>query len=679
MIEQVFYSTRPKVLIVDDRRENIYALERTLETLHVDIYSALTGNEALVLLLHHHFAVALLDVQMPEMDGFELATLMRGNSATRQIPIIFITAISKEPRHVFRGYESGAVDYLFKPVEAEILLSKVRVFCQIAEQQQELALEVERRRTIEVENIALIEELQDTLAEREAANQQLELARDRLTIILDSMQAGVMVMDDETHVIAEANPTLASMLGLPREALIGRHCCEFLCPKKRGDCEHCEFEHMEESSEGTLRDADGNEISVLRAAVSLLLGDKKHYVANFLDITELKRLEKEMFQAQKLEGLGVLAGGIAHDFNNLLMGILGNVELALMETPAQSKSQRYLERTHTCAMRAADLTRLMLAYSGRGNFEVIPLNLSTLVEEMVRLLEVAVSKSVRLVCRLEREIPAVEADATQLRQVVMNLITNASEAIGERDGQVTLTTGVVELDERAAIRIHAMPPLTCGAWVYISVADTGHGMTPETLDRIFDPFFTTKFTGRGLGLSALQGIIRGHGGAIEVRSTFGQGSEFRVFLPRSDKAVLEPREQKHRIGDWRGTGTILVVDDEESVRQLTRSALERFGYTVLTAENGQNGLAVFEAHARDIACVLLDLTMPVMNGIETYRQIRKLRDDICVILCSGFTEEDAARQFSESGLAGFLQKPYRLRTLREKLEALTPVLPYQSA
>lgn len=659
-----------RILVVDDRPENLYAMKMLLKDLDAQTYTADSGMDALALMLHHDFAVVLLDVQMPEMDGFELASLMRSNYKTRNIPIIFLTALSREVKHIFKGYESGAVDYILKPFEPEILLSKVRIFCRLYRQQKELILEVERRRKTEEENLLLIAEIQDALAEREASNVALAQTKSRLSLIMESMQAAVLVVDAQSHVITEVNPTMANMLKLSCENIIGEICCTFLCPVHQTHCPACNLAHMEQSTEGVLHDANGRDVYVLRTAVSVMIGDRPHYVANFIDISELKRLQQEMLQAQKLEGLGVLAGGIAHDFNNLLMGILGYAELALLECDAGTKLRRDVERIQTSAQRAAELTKLMLAYSGRGSFDVHPQDLSKLVEEMTSLLEVAASKNVTLIRNFATDIPAVVADATQLRQIVMNLITNASEAIGERAGKVTISTGVVMCDEEYFHRAAPSPRLNPGVYVYLDVEDNGCGMSRETLDRIFDPFFTTKFTGRGLGLSAMQGIVRGHGGGIVVTSELGQGTTFRVLLPPSDKPAVAPSDRRIRMGDWKGSGTILIVDDEENVREPTKFMLSRFGFTVLTAEDGLQALEIFRNRSLEINCVLLDMTMPRLSGLETFRMMREIRNDIPVVLTSGFSAEDAFQKFQEPGLAGFLQKPYRLKELRSRLEEI---------
>jgi len=393
------------------------------------------------------------------------------------------------------------------------------------------------------------------------------------------------------------------------------------------------------------------------------------------DITNRVRAEEERREfetrfrhAQKLESLGVLAGGIAHDFNNLLMAILGNADLALMAVSLPAPARRSIEEIKKAAIRASGLTNQMLAYSGKGQLVVKPLDLNRLVEDMGNLLKVSISKKVQLRYDLHPELPAVEVDASQINQVVMNLITNAAEAVGDQTGRVTLRTYLIEADRQILDRTYLREPLPAGPYVCLEVTDTGCGMSEATQARIFDPFFTTKFTGRGLGLAAVLGIVRGHGGAIEVSSEVDKGSSFRIFLPVSDRPTEQATPPDSAdLDTWRGHGTILVVDDEESVRQVASSMLSRLGFSVLTAADGIDGVETFRARANEIDLVILDMTMPRLDGPDTLRELRRIRPDVAVLLCSGYTEQIAAEQLSEAGVAGFLQKPFLLDRLASKL------------
>ena len=318
-------------------------------------------------------------------------------------------------------------------------------------------------------------------------------------------------------------------------------------------------------------------------------------IRNAQALADLRQSEEQMRNAQKLESLGVLAGGIAHDFNNLLVGVLGNASLALSELPADSPARQFVQDVETSAQRAAELTRQMLAYSGRGKFVVEPVNLSQVVQEMTQLLRRVISKQARLSLHLRDDMPPIVADATQLRQVVMNLITNASDALLGESGLVTVRTGTVHADARMLAGTYLNEELPAGKYVYLEVTDSGVGMDAATRARIFEPFFTTKFTGRGLGLAAVLGIVRGHKGAIDVTSEPGCGTTFRVLFPASAALAEKPVTRNIPAAEWKGSGLALVVDDEEAVRVVARHVLERSGFTVVEAATGEEALATISA------------------------------------------------------------------------------------
>ena len=374
---------------------------------------------------------------------------------------------------------------------------------------------------------------------------------------------------------------------------------------------------------------------------------------------ERLRLEGSFQQAQKLESLGLMAGGIAHDFNNLLTGVLGNARLASENLPDDSSAQPSLARVERAALRAADLCGKMLAYAGMGSFETEPVDLRELAEEMGDLLRATISPKVALENEFAAELPRVEADATQLRQVVMNLITNASEAIGVEPGIVRIRVGVRVCSREVLERTHLGSGLPEGRYVFIEVADNGCGMGEEVQRRIFEPFFSTKFMGRGLGLAAVLGIIRAHGGTLDVQSIPGQGSRLTVLLPPAEEVPERPGIQPPPAETvWRGCGTVLLVDDESVAREVGREFLERAGLRVQTAEDGMAAVELLQRHLGEIECVLLDLTMPGMDGVETHDQLRRVDPELPVILCSGYPERSAVERFAGRGLAGFLEKPY---------------------
>lgn len=395
-------------------------------------------------------------------------------------------------------------------------------------------------------------------------------------------------------------------------------------------------------------------------------------VVVFLDISEQKKaendqkhLEAQMQHAQKLESLGVLAGGIAHDFNNLLCAILGGADLALNILPADHIARDSLAMVHDTAQRATELCQQMLAYSGKGKFQAGPLDMSDLIRGMERLLKVSVTKKTSLHFVTPEHLPYIEADATQIRQIILNLVVNASEALGDRGGMVAVRTGVTECDEDYLLSAYLDNQMTPGRYVFVEVSDTGRGMDKTTRSRLFDPFYTTKQTGRGLGLAAVLGIVRGHSGSIKVYSEPDQGSSFKVLFPVSNKKkvhVPAPVVADHHLGEEL---TVLLVDDEPSVRQVGKLMLERLGCRVLTAVDGKDGLDVYMQNEKEIQLIILDMTMPRMNGEETFRELRRMNPLVRVILTSGYNAQDATSHFAGKGLSGFMQKPFQLKTMRQ--------------
>lgn len=376
---------------------------------------------------------------------------------------------------------------------------------------------------------------------------------------------------------------------------------------------------------------------------------------------ELRRreLELQMLHAQKLESLGLLAGGVAHDFNNLLTAILGNAELARLEL-SQHSACDHVDNIISAAARAADLSAQLLAYSGGAPLMSGPVCLNAVVEDMLRLTTVSVSKLARVSRQLDSELPPVEGDASQLRQVVMNLLTNASEALGSRAGDLIVRTGIVDVGCVDLHDYHLGDERDPGRFAFLDVDDTGCGMDAATQQKLFDPFFTTKFTGRGLGLAALLGIVRGHGGAVRVRSVVDAGTQVRVLLPLSTRAALPAQPSARPTVDRAERGTALVVDDEPAVRTILTHILKQMGFAVLGAADGGEAVRIYADRAADIDIVFLDLTMPVMSGEEAFPRILDLDPSACVVLCSGYSEVKAHARFSERAPEAFLEKPFRI-------------------
>ncbi len=397
-----------------------------------------------------------------------------------------------------------------------------------------------------------------------------------------------------------------------------------------------------------------------------------------IDITAQKNaeaarldLERKLLEGQKLESLGLLAGGIAHDFNNLLSSILGNASMARLSLNADSGVDGQLRAIESASLRAAELCRQMLAYAGKGRFVVEPTDLSMLVEDLLPLLKISIAHQASLTLKLARTVPPVQADATQLRQIVMNLVLNAADAVADRAGEIVLSTGHQRVDRATLAGCVAGADLPEGEYVFLEVRDNGAGMTPEVQAKIFDPFFTTKFAGRGLGLAAVLGIVRGHRGALRVDSSPGQGAAFRLFLPPqlATSPALRSTEIESRAGTKR-TGSVLVVDDEDQVRAVIEAMLKVCGFNAIGVADGESALTRFRGEPDRFDIVVLDLLMPGLTGEQTFRALRAIKPDLRILIVSGYSEGDILGRLGGGGRVAFLAKPFTRATLERRLQEL---------
>ena len=512
------------------------------------------------------------------------------------------------------------------------------------------------------------------ISEQRRVEEALASSDRKLRALLDSASQGVVAVDDRGRIVL-VNAKTEEMFGYRREELLGQ-CMDVILPERHrathGEALRHYFAHPYARAMGSGMDFRGRSKSGDEFPLEISLscidqGGSRLALALITDITERQKAEERLRQAQKMESLGILAGGVAHDFNNLLVGVIGNASLAQEMLPPDHPVAGLLDGVLKTGEQAAHLTRQMLAYSGKGHFVVEKLDLSALIPEMSALARSSIARKIALTLDLDAGLPAIAADRGQIQQVFMNLARNAAEAIGNHDGTISVRTRGQAVDD-AYRRLHMeAAALRVGRYVCLEVRDTGCGMDEPTKARIFDPFFSTKFTGRGLGLAAVAGIVRGHKGAILVESAPGEGSRFTVLFPASEQVVEKPVEVRAGAAAP-GSGVVLVVDDEPAVREMAKRSLELQGYTVLQAGSALAAIDVLKRHAGEIALVVLDLSMPDMSGAEALPELRKIRPELSVVVSSGYSEAETMTLFEGQHVAGFLQKPYTSNELAGKVK-----------
>ncbi|MEA3208728.1 MAG: two-component system, cell cycle sensor histidine kinase and response regulator CckA [Chthoniobacter sp.] len=644
--------TKVNILIVEDEALVAADLGDRLREMGYTVAAELSsGEETLERIASLQPDLILMDIVLDgEMDGIEAARQVRSRWDT---PVVFLTAHA-DNNTLRRARVAEPFGYVIKPFA-----------------------EAELHATVEM---ALY---------KHKADSQLRKMEQWLATTLRSIGDGVLTTDEQARVTF-LNPMAERLTGWKLMDAAGRNSDEVLRlvhrqtgepiadPARRAIAGGAAVTMPPETA---LRTRSGLEIPIDDSAAPIRDEDGRvrGAVVVFHDCSEQTRLEEErrhleekMREAQKLESLGLMAGGIAHDFNNLLTGIMGNAALCRMKLHRTNPLHENLQKIQTTGQRAADLCKQMLAYAGKGKTAHAAVEMSALVGETVRLVNLSVSKKVAVKLDLASGQPPVEGDPTQLQQVVMNLVINASEAIGEHPGEIRITTGIKKMERWEFASAVLSPELPEGDYLFVQVRDTGDGMAPETLSKIFDPFFTTKFTGRGLGLAATLGIVRAHHGALFVESAPGKGSTFRLLLPAPVREWKEipaapPEAEPARL---RGSGKVLLVDDEEDVRSVTREMLELSGFEVVEACNGREALQACTERAEPFRLVLMDVTMPDMNGVEAFDELHRLYPRLPVLLMSGYSEQEAALRFGDASGSDFLQKPFLPSQLEKKLHRL---------
>jgi signal transduction histidine kinase len=561
--------------------------------------------------------------------------------------------------------------------EAEALSRLLERAEQAERELEQAGRELERRvaeRTAELS--AANDRLSRTAAEREQAEGALRASEEAFRSFMSRFPGLAYIKEADTTVVF-ASEGFRTYLGLAPEAMVGKpnSACfpePFASQLTRDDLRVLTSglpESISEEFEG--RSWITRKFVIPRADGAPRLGGLT------LDVTESRRgeeerrrLERQMEQLQRTESLGVLAGGIAHDFNNLLATILANTGILRAEGLAGDESAACLADVEVAARTAAGLCQRLLAYAGRAPSSSELLDLNELVRDLVQLLRSSISRKLALDLSLVDGLPLLRGDPSQLRQVVMNLVINAAEAMGEGDGTVAVATGTLEAEEGRLQGALLGQELPAGDYLFLEVADSGCGMDAETQRRIFEPFYTSKFAGRGLGLSAVLGIVRQLGGAIELESAPGQGTRFRVLLPPAGGAAAPVVRAPGEAGRWAGDGLVLVVDDEPAVRRAAGRLLARLGFQMLEAAGGAEGIEIFTSRAPQVRAVLLDLTMPHLDGVETFRRLREVDPGVRVVVASGFAEAEVRLRFGAEQPDAIVQKPYDLEVLRGQLRSV---------
>jgi signal transduction histidine kinase len=655
-------AVRARILIVDDDERNAFAASQALEDLGCELVVVRSGEEALKRLLIDEFAVILLDLHMPGMDGYETAELIRARRRTRDVPIVFLTAVFRDEAHLFQAYSAGAVDVVFKPVDPFILRSKVAVLVDLHLKTVEVRRQAEDAQRLLAEN-------QRFLAEKEQAERELRRSQERQEAILKSLPIVIVSRRTEPPFVPLfVSDSVRGLTGFEPERFLDEpgFGLDRVHPEDRDDVVRALTGAAETgayAAEYRWMCADGAYRWFLDQGV-LASGEdgEPELFSTLLDATDRRMLEQQLAQARKMEAVGQLTGGVAHDFNNLLTVILGNVDFLSRRGQNDAKSARQLEAVRHAAERGRSLTRQLLAFSRRQHLSPRTLDLAQVLQDFGLLVKQAVGESISIVTEMGDGPLNTHVDPTQLETALLNLAVNARDAMPD-GGQLIIRAARSEAPEGLS------PRDAEGDWLCLEVADTGMGMAPELVERIFEPFFTTKEVGKGsgLGLSQVYGFVRQSGGHVRVSSRTGQGSSFRLYLPATDAPAEVRSTAIPALDDLRGAERVLVVEDDPQVLAMTMEMLQNLGYDVTTAPDATTALAILH-QGEPVDLILSDVVMPGgVNGVELARAAQSMRSGMLVLLTSGYVGESARLRESEFPL---IDKPFDPAQLAAKLREL---------
>ncbi len=661
-----------KILVVDDEPDVLFCTSRILKQAGYIVLEAKTGEEAIQSAREHRPDLVLLDVALPDIDGFEVCRILKSNERTSGINIIFITGKRVTTDEKSLGLEEGADEYILRPIENRELLARVRALLRLRTAEKELQ---KHRNHLEelVENRTA--ELRKEIATRKQAEDALANAKKQWEETFDAVWDWVIITDKNCTII-RSNKASENFVNLSPKQVVGQRFNEVMhgldCPKLDCPMERAVTSKQRERLEIQLE--NGRWIMVSVDPFENESNDEL-FVHIIRDITDRKRaaVEKDKHEAQhrqlqKAKSLDRMAGAIAHKFNNQLQVVIGNLEMAMDDRPLEGGSEGALSEALKAARKAAEVSALMLTYSGKLPGKHEPIDLSATCRQGFALLQTAAPKGTILKADFPASGPVIRCNAGQIQQVLVNLVTNAWESTGDNRRCIGLTVKTVPpADIPAFKRFPAGWKPQEIVYACLEVMDVGCGIGCKDIEKIFDPFYTTKFTGRGMGLSVVLGIVKAHNGGITVVSEPGRGSIFRIFLPLSEEEVPSQTDKATQTSEIQAGGTVLLIEDEEQVRKMAKTMLTHLGYNVIEAKDGVEAVEIFQQHQDEIRCVLSDLTMPRMNGWDTLAALRKLSPDIPVILSSGYDEARVmANEHTEQPNA-FLGKPYRLQQLRDTI------------
>lgn len=641
------------VLILEDEPSHIEAIRRAFENNSTfEIHFVASLSEGIKSISSLNPDIILADLNLP--DGQSISYLEKHFSDI-PVPFIIMTSYGNEVSAV-RTMKAGALNYIVKSPDTFVQLPFI--------------LERSLREW-------------DNLNARRKAEEELKASRENFESLFNTISEYLFIIDLKGNII-ECNSIVEKKMGRSRKEILDTPLKTLHPESLQEEMDKVLHEILENGKDWYSLPIKTASEELIPVETKITKGEwygKPVLFAISRDISarlkieqEKMEMERKLLHSQKLESLGVLAGGIAHDFNNLLTAIIGNLELIQMQGLNAPLAKDMMDQAIQAGRRASDLTRQMLAYSGKGRFIIRPVDINYLIRGISELLKSSINKNAVLHLNLPINIPPVMADSSQIEQIIMNLIINASEAIGDKTGIINLTTGVEEFSAETLNKSRIQEKLTPGKYLCLKVTDSGCGMTPETLDKLFDPFYSTKFTGRGLGMAAVMGIMKSHKGAIFVESEYGKGTEIKILFPIfaaekiSVKASESAQSMEARQPASNSRGTLLIADDELPVRNLCKNMLEYMGYNLCLACDGVEAVELFKMHQKTLKCVLLDLNMPNLDGMSAFSEMRKIQPDVKIILMSGYHEEEVIQKFSDKRFSGFLRKPFDMNQLKTELE-----------